>query len=487
MPVFEDDELYEGDDVSQVAEGVEETTSELRIEQQYVAQLLARPDLLDIAGATFHDIGNGTLRAMLQVVASHGAAYAKPLTMLNALDALPQDVDPAIATATLSLVPEPDEVDLGPLTELGRDVSGAARNRKLKATIDRSLAMFGKRPAEMVIGELRSAIDEYDRRGLSKMDHSAKAAIDRLRNSPPKMRWKIGYKGVTCVELDDPFKGIGPDGQAGYGMLGQNEVVVLAAGYGVGKTRVVDNWKTQLFYQPGTSVATVMLEDDETANITKLMGIHADVPFWMVEQYARGEMGFLGANGLETQRKLDETLAWYESLGDRHRVYDGSHTEADVFDFEQCLRLLEFDIRVYKTTHIVIDYVQAFGGGEETEKAAAFAQRLRALAGRYRVCLIEISQVSNDTMKFGSAAGQVAAKGSGAWGQAAHIGIELEWDADVGQREICLNLKKARNARRRRVYAAINEDSGQIQAYYGTPIHMSLPDVKKPAAKGAKK
>lgn len=199
-------------------------------------------------------------------------------------------------------------------------------------------------------------------------------------------------------------------------------------------------------------------------------------------------MGFLGATGLETQRKLDETLGWYESLDNRMRFYDGANTEVDIFDLDQALRLLELDVRLYGTTHVILDYVQGLYGGEDTEQAARFAQQLRAFAGRHKVNVIEISQVSNDTMKFGSAAGQVAAKGSGAWGATAHLGFEIEWDADVGQREICLNLKKSRNSRRTRVYAAVNEDSGRIEAYYGTPVHMALPDArKKDAPKGGRK
>lgn len=469
--------------VVEIVENEVSRASERHIEMALVSSLLARPDLIAVVQPQPGTFADPTLRAMLQIVSAKGEAYTKPLPMLSALETLPQAVDGPLAMQVLEQVPFPDEVELGQLLKLRADVEQASRDRAFVRKIDRAKATLGAQPGKLVAAELRQALDEYDRGGLAEQDHTSKGALARLKNAPPKVRYRIAGGGVECLSLDEPFPGIGPDGHANFGMSGLGEVIVLAAGYGVGKTRVAQNWE-DAFLGQGASIAHLMLEDDETAGMTKLMGIHADLPFWQVEQYARGEMAFLGQAGLETARRLDGALEWYESLGDRIRFYDGS-ASVNVFDFDQATRLLELDFRLYKTTHLIVDYVQAFASMEYSEQAR-YAQQLRALAGRYKVNVVEVSQVSNDTMKWGSAAGQVAAKGAGDWGQAAHIGIELEWDAKVGQEEIRLNLKKARNARRRHVYARVNETTGRIQAYYDTPMLMENPE-EKPAGKGGPK
>src|SRR5215213_11070937 len=118
--------LYDEEGVPIEAE-LEDTSvgSEATIELAFVANLLARPDLFAAVAPDPRAIGDVTARAMLNIVAAHGAAYTKPVTMLAALDALPQTIDGEVATQVLSIVPEPEDVELGLLLDLKTKVEAA--------------------------------------------------------------------------------------------------------------------------------------------------------------------------------------------------------------------------------------------------------------------------------------------------------------------------------------------------------------------------
>src|SRR5690349_13820871 len=96
MPDLTDEEEFEVED--------EPTGKGDRLELVYAANLLARPDLLKAVVPDLRSISDPTARAMLQVVQTHGEAYAKPATLLAALEALPQTLDGIVAQDVLLLV-----------------------------------------------------------------------------------------------------------------------------------------------------------------------------------------------------------------------------------------------------------------------------------------------------------------------------------------------------------------------------------------------
>lgn len=125
------------------------------------------------------------------------------------------------------------------------------------------------------------------------------------------------------------------------------------------------------------------------------------------------------------------------------------------------------DCALNQTTHIIVDYVQQWGG--EYKEMASYAFGLRAFAAEHNVSMIEISQFSNESIKFGSAAGQLAAKGAGEWGQTCHVGLELVADPMAQGREFCLWLKVARDAESGYVFVTYDLSTGTRLRYYGSP------------------
>lgn len=445
-------------------------------ERLYVAQLFARPDFITVAGLNPADLTDETARAVYRVLATEGPAYAKPGPLIQAL----RDLQGATAELEaveeiILLAPEPEEVTLDALQQQKELIEREAAGRQLSQRLTSVAAQIGTRPADEVVADARGLLDAYSREKVG-IDHTARGIAQRLGQANRHIRWRCGSE-----DLDRAFQGIGPDGKVGYGMLAQGEVVVLAAMYGSGKTRIVNNWGAALLDQ-GASVAYLVLEDDDVSFATRLMAIHADVAPWKLEQHAAAVVGYLGEDGLADKERCETGLAWWNALGDRIRIYDGG-ARANIFKFRSARELLETDVALFGTTHVIIDYVNSWTG--ETHELEQYAYGLRAFASRSNVCVIEVSQFANDTIKHGSTPGQVATKGSGAWGAAAHVGLELVTDPLVGTREVGLAIKKARNAPRQIVYAQMNEETGRVRRYVGTPDYMALPSTE-PVSGGKK-
>lgn len=449
------------------------------LERVFVAHLLARPDLLPAVQPDSRTFDDPTVRAILQIVQTYGSAYTAPATLWAALDALPQDVSPDAVEAVLLAVPDGGDVELSTLLKLKDDVDSASIDRRAVGKIDRVLQRFGANPRDLSYKEIREALELAERSQVVARDHTATGIRARLTSSAPKVRWQIG-----CADLDEALPGINKAGEASNGLLGQGEVTVLAGQYGSNKSRIVHNWIVRCL-DTGASVGLVILEDEESSIATKLMGVKFNLPFWKIEAYARGQLGFLFGDVAAERAKLDAALNWFDGLGSRLRIYDGD-TKSNVYHLDETLKLLELDARLYGTDVVVIDYVQQLKGGATYENSADHAQQLRAFAGRNKVALVELSQLANDTIKYGSSDGQVAAKGSGDWGAAAHIGLEVVRDFAI-EDEFGLALKKARNAGRMRVYGEIVPDTGSITSWYGTPQRMALPEAKQPPKKKGSK
>ena len=446
----------------------------ISVDAALVAALLARPDFVAVVQLDERSLEDPTLRAVHRVLQSKGAAYATPAAMLAALDELPDEIDTKKVYALFQLAP--DDTQLDTVLKLKEDVDAKARDREFERRLERAKVLSGTDKKQLV-SELRKATDWYDKTSLSKYDPTAEAQIEELYDDTDELtRWKIG-----CLDLDEMFEGIGPDGEYSNGALGQSEVTMLLASYGVGKSRLAYNWEVALLKQ-GASITHVILEDSVKKVIAKIIAAYADVKFSHVLMHTKGKLVSTGKVGDEYIKRIENGIAWYKSLGKQLRIHDGAKG-VNVFDFEECLKLLQFEARYYKTNFAVIDYVQAFRGTTDYQIAADIAKSIREFAQRYNVGVVALSQVSNETRKWGSGAGEVAAKGAGDFGEMAHLGIELEWQPEVGSEELCLSVKKARDGQRIRTYARFNPSTGKLLSYQGTPLLMSLPEEKKTAKK----
>ncbi len=227
----------------------------------------------------------------------------------------------------------------------------------------------------------------------------------------------------------------------------------------------------------------IMLEDDEATFMTKLMAVKFDIEPWKLEQYIYlgGDVAWGGAEGAETYKRCGQAIEWWKTLGDRIRIYDAESN--NIFSFEASLELLITDTATYRTTHVFIDYVQAFKGAQEYTDAASYAFSLREFAARYNTCVVELSQVTNDEMKFGAVEGMLGAKGAGEWQQACHTGLKIIRDPVVGDDEFCLWIIKARNARKGKSYVAYNLTTGKRTYCYGTAINDVWPQPEQKATK----
>lgn len=458
---------------------MDEGTPPVSVDAAFVAALIARPDYVTVVQPEEASLEDVTLRAILRILITKGAAYATPAAMLAALEELPETVNVKTAYAIFQLAPE--DVELDALLKLKEDVDARARDREFERKVERANALF-KTDKKQLSVELRKTADWYDKTSLTKYDPTAKAQIAELYEDTTALtRWKIGYGGVVCSELDEMFEGTGPDGEYSYGALGQSEVTMLLASYGVGKSRLVYNWEVGLLKQ-GASISHIILEDSIKKVIAKIVAAYADVKFSHVLMHTQGKLAATGKVGDDYIKRIEDGLSWYESLGDRLRIHDGAKG-VNVFDFDECLKLLQFEAKYYQSNFVVIDYVQAFRGTTDYKIAADIAKSIREFAQRYNVGVIALSQVSNETRRWGSGAGEVAAKGAGDFGEMAHFAIELEWQPEVGSDELCLSVKKARDGQRVRVYARFNPATGKLLSYQGTPLLMSLPEEKKTAAK----
>lgn len=445
----------------------------------YLAHLMARPEFLNAALIDPKKLSNATARAMLNILVTQGPAFARPGPMSTALAELPEEFDSSDVSYALVNIPDPEEVELDGVIALKNALERTFDDRVLALRLNTASRLLaeGSKSADEIVAELRWALDSRAREHIGR-DHTATGIRQRLSESSRHIRWRCG-----ADDLDYAFKGIGPDGQPGEGALAQGEIVLLAARYGSGKTRIALNWVAALLDQ-GASVALLALEDDDTSFAARLMGIKFDIAPWKILRYAAGGVAYLSEQGRQDAQKCEEALSWWESIGNKFRVYDGS-AKANIFKFKEAVELLRQDAVLYGTTHTVIDYVSAFTG--ETHQLEQYAFELRGFASRHNVCLIELAQVANDTIKFGSAPGMVASKGSGAWGAACHIGIEILDDPALGQKEIGLLVKKARAAARTSVYATINEETGKVTAWYGTPVHLGLEATTDKPKRGGRK
>lgn len=452
-----------------------------KLEMVWMANLLAQPELVRAVGINPNKLGNKAVRQVQHVLLTRGPAFAAPGPLMAELDLLPEEVNPDDVEAILMLRPDPEDVTVANVTELKSRVEQAARDRQFLTKVSAAMRDIDSGDTtEEVARKLKRYLQEFQLELVHK-DHSAKGILDRLKKQPPKIRWQCGIR-----DLDYAFEGIGPDGEPTQGMLAQKEVVVLAAGYKAGKTREMLNWVGALLDQ-GANIAMFVLEDDEGSFLLKLAAAKFRVRKWELERYILDAARYFGDVGMELMGRMDKALKWIEEINTRLRIYDAS-SKTSIFKFDQALEVMAMDVALNATTHIVVDYVQQWGG--EYKEMSSYAFGLRAFAAEHNVCMIEVSQFSNETIKFGSSYGMLAAKGAGEFGQTCHVGLELLADPVAGDREFALVIKVARDAGRRYAFCHYDVTTGTRTHYTGTPeVDGAFADLLAPpkAKKGGKR
>lgn len=430
------------------------------------ASLLARPEFVSVLfpkGDTT-TLTNALAREAIAVLATQGPAYATPGALEAALvdrGALDED-NLELFAELVRARPLRDEVQLPDLLAIKAQVDEEASNRRLAHELRRIAADISGQPGETAeaMSLLRRALHEHQTRGSGR-DPSAASIVTRMAEADNNTRWKMG-----CPMFDEPVEGIGPDGQFGYGALGQGETSTVLAQYGVGKTRLLYNEASVLLDQ-GANISIVALEDSDTAYLAKLIGVKFGVRKALIHRFAKDKSAFLAHYGEERAAEVEQGLSWAQAMRPRLRIYD-ERTKHRLSKFEVLMNTLEEDAALYGTTHVFIDYLQAAVKSPDIAVVEERVQDIRAFAGRNNVHVQLISQLSNDTIKNGAPLGMVAAKGGGEVGQIVHFAWEVQRDPEIGQRELKVIQQKGRDAGMNVAYAEMDEATGKIVRWKGT-------------------
>lgn len=229
--------------------------------------------------------------------------------------------------------------------------------------------------------------------------------------------------------------------------------------------------------EQGRSVAYVALEDDDVSFAQRLMGMAVNCPSDWFDIPAHRRIP-------QMQQKVDAGLDWAKDK--KFRVYDAKD---GVHHFPTALALMRADKLKFDTDLVVADFLQAWD--ERFEELTDITQKLAKFALETRVALLELSQISGETMKNGPIKGYLASKGTQAIGQLCHLGMELRYDesrpspshqgpvTDPKQHgsisEIGVHLKVARKAPSTWDFLIIEPSTGMVVEQNPYPTFPSKP------------
>ena len=238
----------------------------------------------------------------------------------------------------------------------------------------------------------------------------------------------------------------------------------------------------------GQSVAYFGLEDTDITNTTALMACHFGLP----ERFF--EANYAKSADTEMNKRLGEALDWASELGPRWRVYDRKH---GIADWRRFASMVMADKMRYNTSLVVVDHIQCWS--QDFEKLSEISNMLVNIAQQANVTILCLSQVSNESLRHGTPEGMLAAKGTGALGALAHVGIEMyraagecdfqatppvmqmlkqsgydkflalgNWVSEIG-----INMKVVRNGQPNKFFVLFEPWSGKILAEYTNPFKVS--------------
>lgn len=313
-------------------------------------------------------------------------------------------------------------------------------------------------------------------------DPSSAAHLERASQGLVTTRWKAAFNVTGGDHLDDQERGIDKDGNFSTGVLANGEIVIFSAAQGTGKTRTVLNWTDSLVEQ-GASVSWLCGEDTGLAYLLKLIGMKFGLFKWELEYYLVNKQKYLDEFGRDRHQLIERGLQWGRDISKQLRLYDRKG-KTNIAHFPSALSMMEGDCYQNGTDFWVIDYFQIFKG--DLQELESYVQELLSLAGRRNVGIILLSQVSNETQKYGLVPGMVPTKGTGEPGQAAHYAFYATVDPAVGQKELKLVQVKGRNAGFNLFFLHFDVETGRIKDYAGAPTYMDVPapEEDKPKTNG---
>lgn len=290
----------------------------------------------------------------------------------------------------------------------------AIRQERLRADVDRKLkaAIHTLEDAgtdvQVALDQISSVVLDASRHILGTKKPTAPEILDRSYNRTQGTSFPSGL-----VNIDNRLTSEG---------LREGQLWTISAQYKSGKSSVAMNICHSALLQ-GKSVCYICLEDSDESFNEMLIGVHSGVPLKDIEDKHEHVKRTYDPKRLAA---INETERWLRhDVGTRFRVYDA---ESGVMSRKRIPTLFAADIALYGTNLFVCDYAQAWGSSYEDQEE--IAQMLSRLALEHKVCIIVLSQVSNETIRNGGPTSMLSTKGSGSLGANSHVGMELRWVPD---------------------------------------------------------
>lgn len=442
------------------------------------AQFLARPELVSALGAKIGDLENPAAQVVVDTLRKQGSTYANPMAILAAAAEHEITSDSEDFELIFGLIP--DNVTQTAVADLYFEVKQETLG---KAAVARFLALaesFKRNnkagwTVSQLFADVGEIISDY-RGGASAHKTDGLSILERMRTSIPVVRWAIGH-----YLLDAGFHGLDKNGDPIEGLLAQGEVLVISAAYKARKTTTAI-WACTEHLAAGGTVLYAILEDEETTLTAKLIGARVSVEYWKVALFVQGKFyAPLNEAGREDTRKIIEGVAWYESVADRWFVLDAGNPDYNIYRWEDIVEAIYAYSLLHGVTLAVLDYVQLLSN--DYEVLANIAKDSRQVAAKAKVAFMILSQQSNDSIKNGSAAGYLSAKGAGEFGANCHVGVELS-KVENGS-EILFWIKVARNVQDRKAFIQWEPATGALNGV--SDFAVTEGSSPKPATPKAKK
>jgi KaiC/GvpD/RAD55 family RecA-like ATPase len=376
-----------------------------------VASFLAAPDLVNLVGVESKSFSDPKVRGVLEAMVAIKDGDLNEMTVCQELQNRKWSQDDAVKVVSI-LNGFQGDTHFAPTLENAEFYADKINEAYSKRLLARRLAELEQDTHDLTVplSDNLASIEEI----LLDMQSGS---VDRKDPTSEGIwaRMKIEMDKGESPAFSSGFKMI--DNATAWGGIKQKHVWLLVAPYKSYKTRSALHICDAALSQ-GKSVAYYALEDDESSFSMTLMCIHFGIPEKAFEAYRSGE---------ETSyvESIGNAIDWFTSLGSRWRVYD---RKWDIANWKRFAPAVAADKRRYGTGLVVVDHLQMWD--KDYESMGKISNMVMDVAQKNDVALLIISQVSNDTIKFGSASGQIATKGSGDFGAIAHLGVEIFKDRD---------------------------------------------------------
>lgn len=381
------------------------------LEAQLIASFIDSPEFSTVVPLDpddFVDPRNGRLfRAIKEV---KDKLDVTPLTIADKMEELGYDFDADYFENVIALTPTDITID----TITGRAAKIRENRIRIKAESRLRAAVLSlsdpSRDIQSTLDTVYHIVTDASTSILGQKNPTGAAIIDRLYHQKTnQVRFTSGLK---TIDASLTAKG-----------MRQGHVWTIVAPYKGYKTTVVLNIVANLL-QNGQSVSYIALEDYDGAFTEVLTAVHSGVPLGLIESVHLKEP-VLPADNAKVAA-MQNTEHWIKNVVDsRWRVYDASY---GIHDYRRFPTLVASDKMLYNTDVVVVDYLQAWS--EDREQLENIAQMLVEIAASRQVCIIALSQMSSESIRYGTSAKEIGTKNSNAFGAATHVGIEIKYDPE---------------------------------------------------------